>query len=59
MAANQLAATSYTLRSSDGIAVFLAGLDLIEPGLVPARAGGPIRTTRTAARTWTSPVPCP
>jgi hypothetical protein len=40
---NQVAPTSYTLRSSDGIAVFLAGLDLIEPGLVPpvlaARSG--------------------
>jgi hypothetical protein len=32
---NQVAATPYTLRSPERIAGFLAGLELIEPGLVP------------------------
>jgi hypothetical protein len=38
---------------------FLAGLDLVEPGLVPARAGSLIRTTRTADGTQMSPAPLP
>jgi hypothetical protein len=56
---NQVVATSYTLHGSEGIAVSSPGLDLIEPGLVPAYAGRTIRTTQTAAETWMSPAPLP
>ncbi len=52
---NQVAVTPYTLRSPGQIAAFFAGLELVEPGLVPCPRWRP--DPGTASRTWTSSAP--